>query len=136
MKIIPTTFAMLGLGALGAACSMSDEEPKPAVPAALPQVTARSAIEKVAKATCDRQEECGEIGETKRFSSRQHCLSTTREELTRDLGRDEDCKNGVSNEDLGECLTEVRDAKCEGVRSMLDSWRTSMECGSNELCMD
>lgn len=128
--------ALLGVGVLVAACMGGDEGPPPEIPEMRPIITPSSAIEKVAMARCTREAECGNVGDTHDFSDQNHCLTATRDDLTREMAIDEDCKNGISSEDMDSCLSEIRLARCDGARGIFDAWRASMECRSAELCMD
>jgi hypothetical protein len=135
MKAATTVVGLLGVCVTVAAC-VGGDDPDAKVPEMDPPMAPASAIEQVASARCQAEIDCGNVGETKRFSDREHCMATTRDALTEELADDADCKNGISREDLDECITEIETAECGGARGMFDAWRATMECGSKNLCLD
>jgi len=103
-------------------------------------MTARASVAeatpKIAAAECEREMKCKNVGESLKFSSMEHCKTVKSEELNKDFNADEDCKNGMSQKDLDECVAKTVQQTCGGVSSVVSSVERSAECGSNELCMD
>jgi hypothetical protein len=102
-----------------------------------PRTSPQEAVEQIASARCQREQTCGNIGETKSFASRDHCMKSMRADAIAELADDQDCQNGISNDDLRECMEEVRNEDCGmSAGKPLDSLETMMACGSGQLCFD
>jgi len=137
MKAIQTMIGLAGIGVLVAACMGTDERARPA---SLPQVeapiTPEQAVSRITQARCDLEQQCGNIGEAKQFANMQHCLATHRDDLTRELGDDPDCRNGIRSVELDECLEDTRKIQCTGVMNLIDEFINTQECDSGSLCLD
>ena len=118
---------LLAVGALLMGACEKDK-PAPLVPAAGTVAAVDNATNEVADARCDREQRCNEIGESKKYSTREHCLTVMRKEATDDFS---DCKKGVDQEDLRECLTEIANQDCSGLFSGFDEY---VSCGMDDLC--
>lgn len=120
------------------ASGCSSQQPTPAsAPIALKaRVSVGDAIPKLAAAECDRAARCKAIGESLEFSSVEHCTKVKSDELGQDFNTDQDCKNGISSEDLNKCMQTTRDRTCEGLSSVVGDVERASVCGSAELCMD
>jgi hypothetical protein len=98
------------------------------------RVSAAEATPKLATAECERQMRCNNIGEGLQYTSVGECQREKTKELTKDFNDDEDCKNGISNKGLQQCVTKTVDQTCGA--SVITSAQVSFACGSNDLCMD
>jgi hypothetical protein len=126
---LPSTVTLLAVGTLlSVACEK--DQPAPLVPAAGTVQAVDNATMEVANARCDREQRCNEIGESKKYSTREHCLTVMKKEATDDFS---DCRTGVDQEDLRECLTEIANQDCSGLFSGFDEF---VSCGMDDLCND
>jgi len=123
--------ALLGSLVLVAACSSSRPPTTPQQEKAATAETAR-ASDRLAEARCAREQRCGEIGESKDYSSMDDCVSRVRADWKGDLNAHE-CPAGVNEVRLNECLTSVRDEACGHPFETLDRIAT---CRTGAMCMD
>jgi len=133
-KIFGAT-AALGIGFVLAACGRDEPAMSPAA-GVEPRVSAVEAVDAITDARCNYEQKCGNIAASEEFQSRDHCLQVIRADMNQELGEDEDCRNGVSQRNLQECLSELASKDCGGLSGVIDSMDTYMSCGSNSLCMD
>ena len=149
MKTLAGTILSFVAVGLVAACASKQEDPTPAAGAndvragndvnnnkLEGRVSAGEATPKIAAAECEREMKCKNVGESLKFSSMDHCKKVKSEELAKDFNDDEDCKNGISQKDLDECITKTTEQTCDGLSSVVTNAERSAECGSNDLCMD
>lgn len=137
-----SSVGLVGLFATSlAACSKN--EPTPAagpVGVSDSRMTARASVAQatpqIAAAECEREMKCNNIGESMKFSSLEHCKTVKTEELFKDFNDDEDCRNGISQKDLDECVAKTTAETCTGLSSVMSDIERSAECGSADLCMD
>jgi hypothetical protein len=92
----------------------------------------RSAIRSIANARCEREQRCGNIGVDLKFATRDACLERVRAEWGDELNARE-CPGGVRDEELDECLEDVKGEDCG---SPLDSLQRMLSCGTAEICSD
>ncbi len=114
MKYRLSAFVLLGLFS---AFGCSKESDRPALEPASGRGTlrgvnqapgaAKSARESLAEARCAREQRCDNVGDNKKYSSGQDCLSRIRADWKDDLN-DRECPNGVNQKQLDECLDAVR----------------------------
>jgi hypothetical protein len=98
------------------------------------QATAQtaSARESLAKARCEREQRCNDVGADRKYSSSDDCLTRVRADWKDDLNAHE-CPGGVNQVRLDECLTAVRQEECGHPFSTLDRVAT---CRSGAMCED
>jgi hypothetical protein len=129
----------LGLGlstlTLILACNRSND-PEPLTPAAgtpaveTPRSATASAAESIAQSRCEREQRCDNIGEDKKFSSVDDCLTRVRTDWKDDLNARE-CPGGVNRPQLDECLNEIRNEECS---SPFDTLERVAACTSGQIC--
>lgn len=145
MKTSSATLSSLGLVGLVAVAlaACSKNEPTPAagpIGASDRAMAARASVAQatpqIAAAECERETKCNNVGPSMKFSSLEHCKSVKTEELLEDFNDDADCKNGISQKDLDECIAKTTAQTCSGPSSVLSNIERSAECGSKDLCMD
>jgi hypothetical protein len=145
MKTLTGTTLAFAAVALVVGCASKNEDPTPAAGAnemrvengkMEARVSAAEATPKIAAAECEREMKCKNVGESLKYSSMEHCQKSKIDELAKDFNEDEDCKNGISQKDLDECITKTTDQTCTGASSVVTNMERSAECGSNDLCMD
>jgi hypothetical protein len=108
--------------------SCQHKEPEPLVPAAGTMRAIDEAVGEVSTARCDHEQRCNHIGAEMRYSDRDHCLSVKRAEARRDI---EQCRAGIDQDDLRECLTQIANEGCNGTVTRLEEYK---ECNLDDLC--
>jgi hypothetical protein len=141
------TFSKLGLWSLGAVAAFSvvgcnkeaERGPNSATaPAAThldgmtPAARSRSAAEQIAQARCEREQQCGNIGGDKTYSSSQDCLARIQTEWKDDLNARE-CPGGINQQQLNECMAQVRGEACG---NPFDTLARVAECTSGQICIE
>jgi len=91
-----------------------------------------SATEAIAQARCAREQRCNNIGNDEKFSSSGDCLTSIRNDWKDDLNARE-CPGGVEQDDLQECLTEIRNEDCN---SPFDTLERISACTAAQICDD
>ncbi len=89
-------------------------------------------IARVASAKCDRETRCGNIGAGRSYDSRAQCETVHRGKLTDDI-RLKDCRGGINEGELQECIREVRTESCT---NPFEKFATHAECRVSELCFN
>lgn len=101
-------------------------------PALAPAARTRSAAEQIAESRCEREQQCGNIGKDKAYSSSQDCLARIQNDWKEDLnGRA--CPGGINQKELSECLGQVRAEACE---SPFDTLARITECTAAQICIE
>jgi hypothetical protein len=113
-----------------AGCNKESEAAPPMTPASAPNSAARNAGEQIASARCDHEQRCNDIGPDKKYGSREHCMTVMRDDAAKSVNH---CRNGIDQEDVRECLTDIQGQNCGNPFSSLMS---SKECNSDDLCAD
>lgn len=126
MRLPSSVTLLAAVGSLLGACGK--DQPAPLVPASGIVSEAEDAAESVANARCDREQRCKTIGESKTYADRDHCMTVMKNEAMKDFS---DCRKGVDQEDLRQCLTEIANQDCDGPFSGLAE---SKACGMDDLC--
>lgn len=108
------------------------KDSKPTAYGGGPQLQANidSGIARVAAAKCDRAQRCNHIGPGETYATREQCETVMRGKLTDDI-RPKDCRGGIDENELQQCITEVRTENCGNVLSKLES---HSECRVSQLC--
>jgi hypothetical protein len=114
-----------------AACGKSD---RPAESAMVEAVTTEggSATESIAEARCARESRCDNVGPEKTYSSMEDCIIRVRSDWSDELSARE-CKTGVNETQLNECLNEVREEECS---SPFDTLERVAACTAGQICAD
>jgi hypothetical protein len=125
-------------GSAALAISACGGSEPPMVPAAqvVPAYSPRDAAEIMAAARCDREQRCNNVGPSREYQNREHCMHVFRTDAANELTKDEDCARGIKSEDLSECSSQLRGRSCSTVGGAFESLGSSMSCSSGELCMD
>ena len=134
-----TTFNKLGLCLAATAafaivgCNKTGErEPNADTSNMTPAARTRSAAEQIAQARCEREQQCGNIGSDKTFSSSQDCLARVRSDWKDDLNSRE-CPGGINQKELDECMAQVRAEACG---NPFDTLARITECTSGQICVE
>jgi hypothetical protein len=135
LKTACTTAVLTFAALIAAACG--HDEPEPMTPASQmePRLSPIQAVDAITNARCDHELKCGNIAAAEDFQSRDHCLQVMRADANDELS-DSDCRDGVAQRELQECLSEIANEDCGGVASVLDDVDTFISCRSGSLCLD
>jgi hypothetical protein len=136
--------ALCGVSALALACSHDTQrEPSTARneqyvdsshpgPAMAPASRTRSAAEQISRARCEREQQCGNIGADKTFSSAQDCLARIQNDWKDDLDTRQ-CPGGINQQELDECMSEIRSEDCG---NPFDTLARVAECTKAQICVE
>jgi hypothetical protein len=139
-QLTNVTITVLG-AALALACNKSFErQPEMASttssvdpsPRMTPASGTRPASEQIARARCDREQECGNIGADKSYSSSQDCLARIQNDWREDLNARE-CPGGINQHQLDECMAQVRAEACG---NPFDTLARITECTQGQICIE
>jgi Family of unknown function (DUF6184) len=97
-----------------------------------PASRTQSAAEQIARSRCERERECGNIGNDKTFSSSQDCLARIQNDWKDELNARE-CPGGINQQELNECLQQVRAEACA---NPFDTLARITECTSRQICIE
>ena len=135
--ILGHALSLLGLGLVGIACGHSYNTTN--APAATAETTGASrhdandgSIEKLAAAKCEREQRCDNVGQGKKFGTRQACIDENRSSNRSDL-RSNECPGGIDQRQLDKCLAEI---KAEHCGNALDKISRLTACRDAALCMN
>jgi hypothetical protein len=112
-------------------------EPAPASaaneqPALTPASRTRSAAEQIAESRCEREQQCGNIGNDQKYSSSQDCLARIQGDWKDDLNSRQ-CPGGINSKELNECLGQIRAEACE---NPFDTLARITECTAAQICIE
>jgi hypothetical protein len=137
-----STLSKLGLFAFGAVLSStvgcSTTRAGERVPSATnldgmtPAARTRSAAEQISQARCEREQECGNIGNDKTFSSSNDCMARIQNDWKDDLNARQ-CPGGINQHELSECLQQVRGEACG---NPFDTLARITECTAGQICIE
>ncbi len=128
--------ASLAFCAVGITAACASNPPPPPAPGPAVGVTSaqrvddRSAALRLAQAKCRHSAACGEIGQSRKFATREACLSESRGKAENEL-RLAVCPHGIDGTRLNACVSEVATEACSGIGSGLGR---SMSCQTGNLC--
>jgi hypothetical protein len=91
----------------------------------------RTTVAKVARAKCDREMRCGNVGPTEKFPTRSDCVSKSEADSRGDLNAD-DCLLGVSQTGFLACLKAIREDDCGNA---LEAMARLDACRSDNVCL-
>lgn len=143
----PTNIAMLVVcAAASLGCSRSSER-EPEVASQTSRTTApsnfssyemtpasgtRPAAEQIARARCEREQQCDNVGADKTYSSSQDCLARIHTDWKEDLTARQ-CPGGINQHELDECLAEIRAEACG---NPFDTLARITECTQGQICIE
>ena len=97
-----------------------------------PASRSRSAAEQIAESRCEREQQCGNIGKDKTFSSSQDCLARIQSDWKADLNS-RACPGGINQKELDQCLGQVRAEACA---NPFDTLARVTECTVAQICIE
>jgi hypothetical protein len=89
-----------------------------------------SAVSAITSARCEREKKCDNIGDGKKFDSMAKCASEIRNKWKDDLSS-RDCKGGIVQKELNECLDAIRNEDCN---NPFDTLGRVMACRESDIC--
>ena len=95
-------------------------------------VSSATAVSSIVEARCDREARCENIGPKEKFKSWQACRQEIAKKSSDKIGAPE-CPGGVDQQELSECLTEIRN---EGCGNPLETLERVAACNGPDLCID
>jgi hypothetical protein len=110
--------------ATGEGRSPGDETP------AADRVEPEAAVNSMSEARCEYEQRCGNVGQDRTYSDKDHCLTRFKGDFQKELNAWE-CPGGINRDELTECLTEIRNNDCN---SPFDSLERVIACRSSDLC--
>jgi hypothetical protein len=108
--------------------SCQHKEPEPLTPAARTIGASEQAIDDVSMARCDYEQRCNHVGFEMRYADRKHCMNVMRYDAQQDLDQ---CRDGVNQDDLRECMMEIANEDCAGPFRRLGEFAA---CHMDDLC--
>jgi len=94
-------------------------------------ITNTSAVEHIVAARCERESSCRNVGPDKNYASSSACIEKLQADMRQDLNA-QDCPQGVSQKELGECLTAIRGEACN---NPIDTIGRLAACRTSDLCL-
>ena len=92
----------------------------------------RPAADQIARARCDREQKCSNIGADKTYSSMQDCLARIQNDWKDDLNARE-CPGGINQHELDECMGQIRAEACG---NPFDTLARITECTQGQICIE
>jgi hypothetical protein len=114
---------------LATGCTRESDRPTTVASNEPSRATSR-ASDSLAEARCARETRCENVGADRKYSTVDDCLMRTRADWEQDLNARE-CPGGVNEQQLDECLAEVRGEDCN---SPLDTLERVAACTSGQIC--
>lgn len=127
----------LGLGALAVASCTKVSEPAPRAavtdnPALTPASRSRSAAEQIAESRCEREQQCGNIGNDKTYHTSDECFTRIQSDWREELNSRQ-CPGGINQSQLNECLAQIRGEACE---NPFDALARITACTAAQICIE
>lgn len=121
---------LITTGCFFAGCERGTETEPALVPATRTSPAAERAIGAIAAARCDHEQRCNRVGPTAKYMSREHCMNVM---LGDAYDKYSQCRLGVNQKDLHECLTSIGDEDCNGT---IDKIERKVACRADDLCIE
>ena len=143
-KLSNLVMLVAGAGLIMACNKSSDREPETASRTSrtsptefnnydmTPASGTRPAADQIARARCDREQQCSNIGPDKTYSSMQDCLTRIQHDWREDLSARE-CPGGINQHELNECMAQIRAEACG---NPFDTLARITECTQGQICIE
>jgi len=128
---LASTFALAGCMQEGAAAPSVVPESGPGGSPDVRQHVIADVIDRIAKASCDREQSCNTIGPGATFGSTQECLSTFHAKYARELSAG-NCPGGIDKGGLDDCISSFEASQCGGPDEAITRTAT---CSTKSLCI-
>jgi hypothetical protein len=93
-------------------------------------LSTNSAVRAIAKARCERETRCNNVGADKDYASAGACEEKIRADWAGDLNKYQ-CPGGTNKAELDECLAGVRSEDCG---NPFDTLASIAQCDSSDIC--
>jgi Family of unknown function (DUF6184) len=126
---------LVGAVTVAGCTKVSEPAPRAAVesnPALTPASRARTAPEQLAEARCEREQQCGNIGNDRTYASSSECFARIRNEWREDLNGRE-CPGGINQGELQNCLAQIRGEACQ---NPFDTLARLTACTAGRICVE
>jgi Family of unknown function (DUF6184) len=121
------TLAALVLAVLGCA---RQPEPASVTTTTSAAFVSQGANDDITTARCNREQACSRVGAGQKYPSFDACRDTLAPD-TRATARPQDCRDGVSDQSLSNCLSDIRNEPCETDLGTIATYRA---CTRANLC--
>jgi hypothetical protein len=138
--MIAVSLASAGMVVLG--CEHTDDRVATSRPAQQPMGATNTqgressldppVVNHLARARCDREQACNNVGDGKEYASRQVCMDQARGGVANDLNSHQ-CPGGINRAAVQECLTAIGNEEC-GAHPVEAITRMD-KCRSGAMCM-
>ena len=91
----------------------------------------QSVVEDIAKARCDRERRCGNVGAGKGYVSRDVCMDQMRGSIASDLNAS-NCPGGINRQGVERCEAAIQSEDCG---HPLDTITRMDHCKASALCL-
>lgn len=88
-------------------------------------------VDQISYARCDHEQTCNNIGEGRKYATREVCMDQVRGDTANQLNA-YNCPRGIDQKGLNSCLSSLRSGDC-GVS--LDTITRESNCRDHSLCM-
>lgn len=88
-------------------------------------------VDRIARATCDREQSCNTIGPGATFGSLEDCRDTIRTKYAKELSASE-CPGGIDKSALDDCLGSLDSGQCSGPG---DEITRAATCSTKSMCL-
>ncbi len=88
-------------------------------------------VERIAAASCDREQSCSTIGPGATFGSRQECQNTFRAKYGKELSVSS-CPGGIDKGGVDDCLSSLEAGQCSGTADVISRAAT---CSTKSMCI-
>jgi hypothetical protein len=105
----------------------SDESKDPDVGSG---IATKRAVHAIAKARCEREGRCENVGADKNYASLDACVAKIEHEWAGDLNKYE-CPHGIVQSELDQCLADVRAEECG---NPFDTLSRIAQCDADDIC--
>jgi len=89
-------------------------------------------VDELTGARCDREQTCNNVGDGRKYASRDTCTESIRGDLGNDLNSYH-CPRGIKREGLDSCLSAIRTEACS---NPLDTLERMEKCRTVHLCLE
>jgi hypothetical protein len=138
--VVAVALASAGMLALG--CEHTDDRVATSPPAqqqmgstnaqGMESAPDSTVVKHLARARCDREQICNNVGDGRTYASRQVCVDQFRGAIANDLNAHQ-CPGGINDNAVAECLAAIGNEEC-GAHPMEAMVRAD-KCRSGALCM-
>jgi Family of unknown function (DUF6184) len=131
MAWLVSTIALAGCMQEGAAAPSVVPDTAPGGSPEAREHAVAGVLDRIVKASCDREQSCSTIGPGATFGSLQECQNTFHAKYAKELSVG-NCPGGIDDGGLKDCLTSLDAGQCSGPE---DSITRSATCSTKSICI-